>query len=329
MKSTKTVIITAITLLAASVAYSWGPEGHKTVAELARGLLTDGTRIEINKLLNNDDLAAVATWSDEVRAAARGKGPLVNDPEAAQFNKSFPHNDQWHFVNLPLGSSQYTDNGIFSTTNDVVHEINNSIAVLEGKSDQMTKVQALRVLVHLVGDIHQPLHVGTGYFQTDELDSPKLITDPTEAAGKPDDVGGNDLFYGPGAFDELHGFWDGNLVEGVAHTANFMTLAAKLTNQIDKVNWATAGDFHQWAEAWATDSVKQALEAYQGIKFGQAQFNAHHQLRRISITLPQTYSEDQTTRVSTQLTKAGFHLGDLLNHIKWSAQDVASDRNHN
>src|SRR5437764_574308 len=153
----------------------------------------------------------------------------------------------------------------------------------------MTKSQALRVLFHMVGDIHQPLHVGTGYFSVDDNDKVELITDPAKAAGKPDDVGGNDLFYGPGMYDELHGYWDGHLVEKIDATTTYHKLAPYLSNKVDKVNWKTTGDYHKWAEKWPTDSVKQALAAYQGIQFSQPVFNTHQALKKLSITLPAGY----------------------------------------
>jgi len=189
------LLIFSATFLAGRV-FGWGPEGHQTVAELARTLIADKTRAQIVKILNNDDLGAIATWADDVRGAARGKGPLVNDPEAIKFNKSFPNNHEWHFVNLALGTAKYTDNCPVCSPDDVVHAINNCIATLEGHAQQMTKLQALRLLVHFAGDIHQPLHVGTGYYNAADVNSPQLITDPVEALSKPSDVGGNDLFYG-------------------------------------------------------------------------------------------------------------------------------------
>jgi len=189
--------------------------------------------------------------------------------------------------------------------------------VLEGNSQEFTKLQALRVLVHLTGDIHQPLHVGTGYFTVNNANTITLITDPIQAKGKPNDVGGNDLFFGPGMFDELHGLWDGKLVEDVDHTTTFHKLAPFLTNKIDKEHWTMTGDHHQWAEAWASDSVKEALASYQGIKFSAPQFSTHHDLRKIQIALPDHYEETKAKIVEKQLAKAGFHLAQLLNGIKW------------
>jgi len=119
MKTTPLTLL--IFIISIPAALGWGPEGHQTVGELARTMLTPQADAHIKQILGNDDLAAVATWADEVRAASRGKGPLVHDQEAISFNQAHPQNEQWHFVNLPLGTTNYTDNGSFSSPNDVVH----------------------------------------------------------------------------------------------------------------------------------------------------------------------------------------------------------------
>jgi len=298
-------------------AFAWGPEGHQTVGELARTLLSQKARNEVKMILHDDDLAALATWADEVRAASRGKGPLVNDASVAQFNTAHPHNDKWHFVNLPLDIPSYPQTGEFASGEDVVHAINRCVAVLEKQSTEFSKRDALALLVHFVGDIHQPLHVGTGYYKFDDAGIIELITDPIKAAGRPDDVGGNDLFYGPSRFDELHGFWDGELVKNVADTTSYHKLTIFLTNKVDNAAWKSTGNHHHWADAWAEDSLKVASSAYRDLRFKEATFNAHHGLRQITIDLPDRYTEIHTKEVETQLAKAGFHLAELLNAIKW------------
>ena len=75
---------------------AWGIEGHKAIGELARTRLSAATRAHVIKLLGNDNLADVAVWADEVRDAGRHRGPLVGDPEAQAFAKTFPKNPTWH-----------------------------------------------------------------------------------------------------------------------------------------------------------------------------------------------------------------------------------------
>jgi len=299
-------------------AFPWGAEGHQAVGELAQGLLTSTARQKVIAILGNDDLAAVAIWADEVRQAGkRHTGPLVHDPETIKFNQDFPHNDKWHFVNLPLAMPEYTDNGDFTSAEGVVHAINSCIDVLENKSTRFTRIQALRMLVHFVGDVHQPLHVGTGYFSFDNKDMAHLIVDPAQARGESDDRGGNDLYYSKSG--ELHAYWDGQLVSKIDKTNDAHVLAAFLKNHVDTVGWQDTGDHHQWAEKWASDSVHEAQAAYQGIKFGAATFKGvqHPKLDRIQIKLPKAYLAQQSNRATQQLAKAGFRLAELLNNLQW------------
>ncbi|HTE87889.1 MAG TPA: S1/P1 nuclease [Terriglobales bacterium] len=312
------VLVILFMFLVGNRAFPWGVEGHQAVGELARGLLTNTARQKINAILSNDDLAAVSIWADEVRQAGkRHSGPLVHDPETIKFNQDFPNNDKWHFVNLPLAMPEYTDNGDFSSPEDVVHAINSCIDVLENKSTRFTRIQALRMLVHFVGDVHQPLHVGTGYFSFDNKNMAHLIVDPVQARGESDDRGGNDLFYSKSG--ELHAYWDAQLVSKIDKTTDAPTLAAFLKNHVDAVTWKDTGDHHQWAEKWASESAHEAQAAYQGIKFGAATFKGvqHPTLDRIQIKLPKAYLAQQSDRATQQLAKAGFHLAELLNNLQW------------
>jgi hypothetical protein len=157
------VIVWSVTIFFATPVYPWGAEGHQAIGEVARTMLSSKARGEIQKLLGNDDLASIAVWLDDVRNLAHHhSGPLKDDPEAKAFNSKFPENDSWHFVNLPVGFTNYSLGGPYSSLNDIVHALRRAIDVLEGKSSQFTKVQALRIIVHLVGDIHQPLHTVSG-----------------------------------------------------------------------------------------------------------------------------------------------------------------------
>jgi hypothetical protein len=115
-----------------------------------------------------------------------------------------------------------------------------AIDVLEGKSSEFTKVQALRIIVHLVGDIHQPLHTVSGYYNLTNPEEPKLISDPTDAFGKPQDRGGNQLFYTES--QELHALWDTKLVVKVATSTSFQQLAEILREA--PLSPQTPGDYH-------------------------------------------------------------------------------------
>jgi hypothetical protein len=150
-------------------------------------------------------------------AQAYHSGPLGSDPEALRFNALFPRNGEWHYVDLPLGVQAYELNGDYERGDDVVHELEAAIAVLEGTGDKrISPREALCMVVHFVGDLHQPLHVGNGVFATAPDGTAKLVEDPVAAKGLPNDKGGNADFFGPGKYDELHGYWDFELVQKIA-----------------------------------------------------------------------------------------------------------------
>jgi S1/P1 Nuclease len=172
------IVVWFLALFFTIPAYPWGAEGHQAIGEAARAMLTPEARIEIQKILGDDDLASIAVWLDDLRNLAHHhSGPLRDDdPEAMAFNAKFPENDSWHFVDLPVGFTKYSLDSPFSSPNDIVHALRRAIDVLEGKSSEFTKVQALRIIVHLVGDIHQPLHMVSGYYDLTDLEQPQLIS---------------------------------------------------------------------------------------------------------------------------------------------------------
>jgi hypothetical protein len=186
--------------------------------------------------------------------------------------------------------------------------------VLEGNPSplSLTKRQALRFLVHFVGDIHQPLHVGTGYFDCSPAQHASLISDPAKASARCNDRGGNSLAFGA---KELHAYWDVDLVTAVTGSTDESVLSSRL-QQMATDQWKTPGDYHQWAEAWATESVHAAAAAYVPIKFGQEQA-AGGRMSKILIQLPPSYGQNETKVVGERLGKAAVRLADLLNSIHW------------
>ena len=299
--------------------HAWGPLGHSAIAAIAERHLSPTAQSHVATLLaegHDTDLPSVANWADEVRAAASGHGPLSDDAEAAAFNAKFPTNALWHFVDLPLGAEDYREVVAYTSVNDVVHAIKRCIAVLEQaerRPDDFTKPQALRLLVHFVGDIHQPLHCGTGFYDLSDLSHPVLITDPQQCNGKPNDRGGNDLFFGTEPTQELHALWDDALVFALRNSGDYHSLAEWLEST--QSVGSTTGDYHTWPEQWAIDSVQQARKAYQNIQLDAARTDG--QRLRITIQLPTAYIDENRSLAATQLAKAGIHLAQLLNSLAW------------
>ena len=297
-------------------AFPWGAQGHQAVGEVARHLLTPAARASITAILGNDDLAGISTWLDDVRNLAHHHtGPLKYDEEAKAFNKLHPKNGEWHYVNLPVGYTVYAPDGPFSSPDDVVHAIGNAVDVLEGKSERFTKVQALRILVHLVADVHQPFHTISGYFDCTDPTQPKLVSDPIRAQKLPGDRGGNQLFYTKTL--ELHALWDTRLVNKLAHAKTPEPLAALLTKGAGTPLFKTAGDYRDWPAKWVADSATEAINAYKGLIFGPVSLKADGTIDRMEIVPPNDYDAQQLPRVKRQLEKAAVHLAQLLNSVRF------------
>jgi S1/P1 Nuclease len=317
----KAVAVLALALAGAAPAYPWGDEGHRALAMSATRDLSPEARSHVIKILGSDDLASISVWMDHLREAYLHAGPLATDPEAMKFTREFSHNNQWHYVDLPLGIAAYELSGPFSRPDDVVHMAEEAVLVLEGTGDpRITKLQALRMLVHFVGDEHQPLHVGCGFYQGDGSSGVKLVTDPSVATGLEDDKGGNTLFFGKSPRSELHWYWDTDLVLKITNSADVPALAEAIHKMADAhgAAWKTEGDHHHWPEAWATESLVAARTAYAGISFGAVELGPKGGIKRINITLPVNYDEVCTPLAAERLSKAGYHLAEILNAIQWS-----------
>jgi hypothetical protein len=321
----KTVLTSiALTLLTATAAFPWGEQGHKAIWATAQSALTPTATLMVSQILNHDKLAMTAIWLDHVRSAQRhGTGPLKTNQEALDFIGSFPHNTNWHFVDLPLGATSYDPNDVdFAASDDVVHALNFCISVLEGNDTSLSKKIALRVIVHLVGDIHQPLHCGSGYFDVTDETHPLLKTSAQDA--KPllqfTDRGGNQLRFGPGKFDELHGMWDAELVRlEVGGSGSYLELVEVLKDDIAVTQVNDGADLHDWAKQWAGESAKLANDAYKKLNFGIAKLNAG-KTKIESIQLSFTNGIDDYEDVEKdvalhQMTKAAIRLANLLNKV--------------
>jgi S1/P1 Nuclease len=300
---------------------AWGAEGHRAIGALAQELISSETRFKVQQLLEESgdkDLATASTWADEVRENARLNHSRPKDAEA--FNRDFPNNASWHFVDLPLATASMEEAEPFTPgKNDVIHAIERCITVLEtgaSVSGELRRTQALRLLVHFVGDIHQPLHCGTGFYRLSDTKPPVLVTDPSEALGLPNDRGGNDLFYGPK--EELHALWDIGLVAQIADTFDFRSLEAVLKQDYFRPSSpVTSGDYHRWPEVWALESVRLAKDAYFGIRFNNVETMGEREPLWIPITLPGDYEKKNTALAAQQLVRAAVRLAQLLDRLRW------------
>ena len=344
-------------LLLPAAALAWSYASHQAIGLAAESQLTSKTRAALARILQGTDtlspgaLAAVATWPDDLRAHARrqfveGWGPIEIE-EADAFNAAHPENGGWHFVDLPLGAGAYpaTDPAPsdplrpFVGPNDVVHAIRQAIAVLEAptESPTFTRRQAVRFLVHLVGDLHQPMHVTSGFYDT-TLPSfkrtPTRIDDPVNAArhGVFDDRGANGLLFSASEGDNLHSLWDQCLPAMVAGatcsgSVSYTVLANKLKGLMTPSAAAAAttpGDHHAWAAVWATESLQAVVSGRalpSSLKDGRVKLDSRGDPSSVVATVvapsKNAYLANHASAARTQLVRAAVRLSALLNAIEW------------
>lgn len=302
-----------------TASFAWADEGHTAIWEVAQSLLTPKAKQQVDATLAGDKLDITATWLDRVRDAAKGQGPLASDPQTQAFLKAFPFNATWHYVDMPLDTTSYASAQGFTTRDDVVQQINLCITVLEGKSDKFDPRTALRVLTHLVGDIHQPMHCSSGFYDVTDVQHPVLETDPAKCLPlkklKLEDRGGNQLFFGTEKYDQMHALWDFELVKRLVVLGS---LPKVLKDALPKIPTTTPGDHHHWAEHWAGESIALAKAAYAGIEFGRCTLNSTGKgpkIERIEIKLPADYVDKQKSVAGTQMVKAAARMAALLNAI--------------
>ena len=141
-----TILLLLLALVAPDAA-AWSAQGHRMVGELAQRHLTPAANAQVAVLLQGESdptLGGVASWADSLRKSS---------PE------SYKRTERWHYVNFPSGSCAYQPERDCPDGNCVVGQIERQRATLADRTrPPAERRDALKFLVHFVGDVHQPLH---------------------------------------------------------------------------------------------------------------------------------------------------------------------------
>lgn len=322
-----------------SPCYAWSENGHQTVGAIA-DILLQGTNAEaqVHSILGTAggqqlSLQSIAVWADCVRGVHPDQG-FIYDPgkykvQACQIfeddagkqamidyarrnNSNCPYSGKnsechksFHFADVDIEHDSYSTKYVGTHDYDIVHAIDAAIFVLQGQPSHApfniaSKKEALMLLTHFVGDLHQPLHVGAIY-----LDQDGSVVDPDAGTFDPatDTIGGNAI---SGTGGNLHSQWD--------HTKFALSdpdAMNALATQARRVG-TTDGDYLHWAEIWAGDTVVVAQESFQNISFSA---------KGDGKTWPATYDDrrayvhDMQTIQKQQVIKGGARLAKLLTTI--------------
>jgi S1/P1 Nuclease len=268
---------------------AWGPEGHAIVAEIAEARLTTAAAKVMAQLLAQDGvqhLDQIASWADIIRPSHPETGP-------------------WHFVDIPLSAQGYDATRDCPGGNCVVEQIQRWSAVLgDVSAPPRARLEALKYVVHFVGDIHQPLHCETNF-----ASHPPPIGDR----------GGNDVhltYFGRST--NLHAVWDSGIIQNALriplgpNSAPDLEVsrgeAARFERSItaaDATAWAPFGLAAHLAAAtvqWANESHTLAQQAY-----------LHLPADPMPARWEETYQSKEWPIVQNQLWRAGLRLAELLN----------------
>lgn len=201
----------------------WGKTGHRVTGQIAQNYLTGKAKRALNDLLEGHSLAFVSTFADDIKA-----------------DRSYSKYSAWHYVNYPLGTS-YRDSDK-SEYGDIVVAIEECIQkVKNNENSKEDRVFHLKMLIHLIGDLHQPMH-----------------------ASRVEDKGGNDIqvqWFGEGS--NLHRVWDKNLIESYGMT--YSELADGLSDVDKKKRKAIqGGTIYDWVD----ESHAICAELYDSVEIG-------------------------------------------------------------
>ena len=244
-------------------AEAWGPKGHEIIARIAADNLTPAAHLRLSQILGGDAPALMvlnSNWADEIR----------NDR---------PQTAPWHFVNIEVGSQGYDPRRDCPKDNCVVRQIEREVGLLrDPRAPFAARQEALRFLIHFVGDLHQPLHASDRH-----------------------DKGGNAfIVYEGRKRTNLHRVWDEDLVEALGPDP--MADAADIETHLspdDKAHIMSGSP-----ATWASETFQL------GAKEIYARLPASGPIR-----LPRDYASRERAVVRAQLARAGLRLAMLLNAI--------------
>jgi hypothetical protein len=258
------------TLLPAA-AHGWGAEGHRIVARVAEQLLDARTRAQLRELAGDESLEDASTWLDRERQHLR---------------RTLHGSPAWHYDDRPVcdaneGVERYCTDG-----NCASRAFDRYLARLgDRRASREQRLLALHVVVHLIGDAHQPLH-----------------------AADHDDRGGNQvavLFGQRRRARPLHTVWDTDFVKRAARGSSEQAFAERLveTHRSDLARLERGG-----FAAWQAESYGLARDYV----YGRLPGFACGATMRGPVRLPTAYVEGARPIVEERLARAGIRLAAVL-----------------
>lgn len=170
----KRIATLCLLVVFSTAAFGWGATGHRAVGYVADKHLTKKARKALERILQGQPLAMTGPWMDDIKS-----------------DSLYNHTHDWHWVTIQKGETY--DQSVKNPKGDIVQTIERLIAELKAKTlTAHQEAEHVKMLIHLIGDLHQPLHVGFG-----------------------NDQGGNAVkvtWFGNNS--NLHRVWDSDMIDG-------------------------------------------------------------------------------------------------------------------
>jgi hypothetical protein len=257
----KKIICILCLLMYAQSTMAWGVTGHRVIGEIADQNLSKKARKKIRTILGNESIAISSNWADFIKS-----------------DTSLKYLDPWHYVNIKGGLNQTEfENYLQSLTNDNAYtKMEFLITELKNKSLSLEKQQFyLKLLIHILGDIHQPMHVGHA-----------------------EDLGGNRIRIM--WFNEntnLHALWDDRIID-------FQKLS--YTEYVKNIHFASKSEIQTWQNqahhTWFYESYLMADLLYK-------------EITQPDQKLGYKYNYDHIKSLNQRLLMGGIRLAGVLNEI--------------
>jgi hypothetical protein len=328
-------MIVATFLVGPAAAY--GPKGHQMIGAVADTRLSKAAKAAVAKNLGYP-LRTAANWADCVKDVEKSNGKFVYNPDprfsaACKVFATAVGKDRmisyarrnwdnctdpamtkgchalYHFADVPIQQDHYDRLFTGTSNHDIVSAIRAAVAMLQDQAvpepfSIKDKAEAILMLSHLVGDLHQPLHVGAVYLDDHDLPSdPGPVSAPHDK--KMDTRGGNQLEVGS---SNLHANWDDILGSwDPLHLSKETISAAKAVPK-------THGNVEDWPAIWASETVKTSQDAYAGLTF------AHPGAKKTGdwvTAFPDrtAYLKQKNATQGQEMVVAGARLAQILNAV--------------
>lgn len=329
-RSGKVFLLFVLVLSFRSLSFGWGCSGHEIVALIAQRQLSDVAAQEVLILLKSPGLYVN---KKPFRFCSPRKYDLTNPSDlglmafyatfADDFRDKDPSTAPWHFWDVPLNSTTDPDLPQFCDKGCVVKAVQDQIDVLKSSSaTKHAQSKALALLMHFVGDLHQPLHIADNNDRGGNCVPVKFFGDEPQISTS-----------GTGATPNLHGIWDTNIPEKIGHIRR-ATHDDDVTNYVDTLMSEFETDIATWktqpvdVRAWAIDSHSHAVRESYGdlpttiegedpvaVSTCADDDNVLQRMLDLDESVNQNYVDQVKPVIEGQLARAGTRLAVILNEI--------------